>query len=114
VHSNNYFVVRVERSGPWDWSRGLRQRAGFDEHARFMDRLVDDGFILLGGPLGTNEDDGRDILHVVIAPSEERSVADSRGPVVKHRHAEDHVNRTLDRPARQTPLMLTPCERPPF
>jgi len=61
------FVVRLERGGPWDWSRELRDQDGWDEHARFMDSLVDDGFILLGGPLAGD----RDVLHVVDAPSEE-------------------------------------------
>jgi uncharacterized protein YciI len=61
------WVVRLERGGPWDWSRDLREQAGWDEHARFMDGLVDDGFILLGGPL----EGDRETLHVVEAPSEE-------------------------------------------
>jgi uncharacterized protein YciI len=61
------FAVRLERGGPWDWSRGLREQDGFDEHARFMDSLVDDGFIVLGGPL----EDGRDVLHAISAPSKE-------------------------------------------
>ncbi len=57
--------MRVERGGPWDWSRDLREQDGFDEHARFMDALVDEGFILLGGPL----EGGREILHIIEAPS---------------------------------------------
>jgi uncharacterized protein YciI len=61
------WVVRLERGGPWDWSRDLREQAGWDDHARFMDGLVDDGFILLGGPL----EGDRETLHVVEAPSEE-------------------------------------------
>jgi uncharacterized protein len=39
---------------------------GWDEHAGFMDALVDDGFIVLGGPLAGD----RETLHVVSAPSE--------------------------------------------
>ena len=64
---NAIFVVRLARGGPWDWSRGLREQDGWDEHARFMDALVDEGFILLGGPL----EGGRDVLHVVGASSEQ-------------------------------------------
>ena len=63
----NYYVVRLVRGGPWDWSRGLREQQGWDQHATFMDSLVDEGFILLGGPLAS----GRDVLHVVTAPSKE-------------------------------------------
>jgi uncharacterized protein YciI len=62
-----FFAVRLERGGPWDWSRDLREQDGWDEHARFMDSLVDDGFILIGGPL----EDGRDVLHAISAPSAE-------------------------------------------
>jgi hypothetical protein len=60
------FAVRLERGGPWDWSRDLREQDGWPEHARFMNSLVDDGFIILGGPL----DEGREVLLAVGAPSE--------------------------------------------
>ena len=46
-----FFVVRLERAGPWDFSKGLREQEGWDEHAAFMDELVEQGFIVLGGPL---------------------------------------------------------------
>jgi uncharacterized protein YciI len=59
------FAVRLERGGPWDWSRGLREQEGFDEHASYMDSLVDEGVIVLGGPL----DEGRDVLLVMSATS---------------------------------------------
>jgi uncharacterized protein YciI len=62
-----FFAVRLERGGPWDWSRDLREQDGFDEHARFMDSLVDDGFIVLGGPLAGE----REILHAMSASSEQ-------------------------------------------
>jgi uncharacterized protein YciI len=61
------YVVRLRRGGPWDWSRDMREQDGWDEHARFMDGLVDAGFILLGGPLAGD----RDTLHIVEAESEE-------------------------------------------
>ena len=60
------WVVRLSRGGPWDWSRDLREQDGWDEHARFMNSLVEDGFILLGGPL----EGDRETLHVVDAPTE--------------------------------------------
>ena len=62
-----YWIVRRRRGGPWDWSKGLREQAGFDEHAAIMDRWVDDGFILLGGPL----EGEKEVVHVIDAPSEE-------------------------------------------
>ena len=62
-----HFVVRRARGGPWDWSRDMREQAGFDEHARFMDALVDDGFVVLGGPL----EGDREVIEIVAADSEE-------------------------------------------
>ena len=61
------YLVRVERGGPWDWSRDMREQELWPEHAQFMNALVDDGFILLGGPV----EGGRDAFHVVDAESEQ-------------------------------------------
>ena len=61
------FAVTLKRGGPWDWSRGLREQDGFPEHAEYMDALVEQGFILLGGPL----DGDREVLEVIDAASEE-------------------------------------------
>jgi uncharacterized protein YciI len=61
------FAVRLERGGPYDFSRGLREQEGWEEHARFMDSLVEEGFIVLGGPVAGE----RETLHAVEAPSEE-------------------------------------------
>ena len=60
------YVVRLERGGPWNWALDMREQVGWDEHAAFMDGLVESGFILLGGPL----ENGRDTLHIVEADSE--------------------------------------------
>jgi uncharacterized protein YciI len=61
------YAVRRERGGPWDWSRDLREQDGWEEHARIMDAMVDDGFVVLGGPL----EGDREVLLIVEAPSEE-------------------------------------------
>jgi uncharacterized protein YciI len=60
------FVVTREKGPAWDGSRGRREQAGWDEHAAFMDRLVAEGFVLLGGPLG----DGERVLLAVEAADE--------------------------------------------
>ena len=60
------YVVRLARGGPWDWSRDMREQDGWNEHARFINSLVDEGFVVLGGPL----DGDRETLHVVDAGSE--------------------------------------------
>ncbi len=60
------FVVRVERGGPWNWSLNMRKQAGWDEHAAYMDGLVDEGFVLLAGPL----EGDREVLWIIEAESE--------------------------------------------
>lgn len=62
-----YHVV-LERSGPhWDPGRSLEEQSGWTEHAEFMDGLVADGFLVLGGPLS----DEHRVVHAVEAASEE-------------------------------------------
>jgi hypothetical protein len=62
------FLVVLRRAGPqWDASKPLEAQSGWPEHAVFMDGLVDDGFIVLGGPLA---DEVR-TAHVVEAESEQ-------------------------------------------
>lgn len=47
----NTFLI-LSAAGPHrDFSKGAREQPFWDEHAEFIDRLVDEGFILLGGPL---------------------------------------------------------------
>jgi hypothetical protein len=58
-----YFAVTRERGPNWNGSRSLREQERWDEHAEFMERLIDEGFVLHGGPLG----DGRLTLHMVRA-----------------------------------------------
>ncbi len=57
------FAVRLVHGPHWDSSRPIRSQDAWDEHAAFMDELVDDGFIIVGGPVG----DGQQTLHVVEA-----------------------------------------------
>ena len=62
------FLVVLRRSGPeYDHSKPLEEQSGWLEHAAFMDALVDDGFIVLGGVLG---DEVR-TAHAVEAGSED-------------------------------------------
>jgi uncharacterized protein len=59
------FVVLRERGPAWDWSRPMREQDGWDDHAAFMERLAEEGFILLGGVLADDR-----ALHIVEADSE--------------------------------------------
>ena len=62
------FLVELHRSGPrWDPSLPLEQQSEFAAHATFMDALVDDGFIVLGGPL----DDEFRVIEAIEADSVE-------------------------------------------
>jgi uncharacterized protein YciI len=61
------FLVTVHRSGPeYDRSKPLEEQSGWEEHAAFMDALVEDGFLVLGGPLA----DEYRVVHAVEAESE--------------------------------------------
>ena len=61
-----FAVTRIK--GPsWDPERPRREQRGWTAHAAFMDRLVDEGFVLLGGPVG----DGEEVLLAVEAPDED-------------------------------------------
>ena len=54
------FLVRELHAGPdWDLTRPIEQQSSWREHAAFMDRLVESGFVVLGGSL--------DALRVVLA-----------------------------------------------
>lgn len=46
------FFVVIEEQGPnWDARNPMRKQLGWDEHARFMDALEGERFVVLGGPL---------------------------------------------------------------
>ncbi len=47
--------------------RQIRGQEARDEHAEFMDGLVGDGFVILGGTVG----DGEQTLHLVRAADED-------------------------------------------
>jgi uncharacterized protein YciI len=55
------FVVTMLTGPAYDARRPRREQQGWNEHAAFMDGLVDEGFVVLGGPLG----DGSRVLIVV-------------------------------------------------
>ena len=62
------FLVVLRRSGPeYDHSQPLEEQVGWDDHAAYMDGLVEDSFIVLGGVLG----DELRTAHAVEAGSEE-------------------------------------------
>ena len=64
----DYLLVENAKGPAYDHSRRRREQDGWDEHADFMDALVEEGFIVLGGPMG--EGDGDNTLLVIDAPDE--------------------------------------------
>jgi uncharacterized protein YciI len=63
------YLVVLSRTGPeWDRSKRLEDQSAWPAHAEFMDGLVEDGVIVLGGPL---EDEIR-TAHAMEAESAEQ------------------------------------------
>jgi uncharacterized protein YciI len=50
------FAVTRTRGVRWNYSRPLEEQENWQIHAAFMDALHEDGFVLLGGPLGGTPD----------------------------------------------------------
>jgi uncharacterized protein YciI len=71
MQTKTTFIVISAAGDHRDLTRGSREQPFWDEHAVFIDRLVDDGFIMLGGPL---TDEGGALL-VVRAGSEDEARA---------------------------------------
>ena len=63
----SYFVVIREAGPAWAPASSIREQEQWTEHAAFMDALVEDGFVVLGGPLG----DGPTTLLIVDSGSED-------------------------------------------
>ena len=61
-----FFLLQMAHGPAWDEARGIREQDGWDEHARFMDALVDDGFVVAGGPVGDRQQ-----AHLLVEASDE-------------------------------------------
>ncbi len=65
------FAVILRHGPDWQDPLPLEAQPGWSAHASFMDALVDDGFVVLGGPMqGTGE-----VLLVIRAGSEQEVAA---------------------------------------
>ena len=62
----SYFAVRRARGPAWNGAVPMREQVLWSEHAVFMNALAAEGFVVLGGPLGT----GEEVLLVVEAAGE--------------------------------------------
>ncbi len=69
--TNNFLILST--AGPnRDLTRGTREQSLWDEHAAFIDGLVETGFIMMGGPL---EDEGGAVL--VVRADDENDVRET-------------------------------------
>ncbi|MFL6141325.1 MAG: YciI family protein [Labedaea sp.] len=66
------FAVRTAKGPNWDPTREIRTQRGWEQHARFTDRLVDAGTIVLGGPISTG--DNEDIALLMVHAATEADV----------------------------------------
>lgn len=72
------FHVALSRRGPaWVPGRPVEEQSGWDEHAAFMDGLVEAGFVVLGGPLA---DEHRVVLAVEAGSEDEVRATLARDP----------------------------------
>jgi uncharacterized protein len=77
-----YTFVTISSAGPdRDSSKGTREQPLWDEHAAFIDQLVAEGFILMGGPLV--DEDG---AILIVKADDEKQVRDKleNDPWMKH------------------------------
>lgn len=68
----NTFLAFSSAGPNRDFSKDTRQQPFWDEHAAFIDQLVEDGFILMGGPL---VDEGGSLL--IINAEDENKVRET-------------------------------------
>jgi uncharacterized protein YciI len=66
--STIYYAVLREQGEHWNERVPMRQQEQWAEHAAFMDALADEGFVVLGGPLGNGE---KTFLLIMAAESEQ-------------------------------------------
>ena len=69
------FIVMSAAGSNRDHAKGTCEQPCWDEHAAFIDQLVQGGFIMLGGPL---PDEGGAVL--VVRAGSETEVRDRLGP----------------------------------
>jgi uncharacterized protein YciI len=77
----NTFMILWAHGPAWVEGKSVREQPYWDEHATFMDRLFEDGMVVLGGPFA----DGTGSMVIIEAESED-GLAEvfARDPFVVH------------------------------
>jgi uncharacterized protein YciI len=73
-----HFLVTLGHGPAWNPGLSRRAQDGFDRHAAFLDALVEQGSVLLGGPLGDDADSGDALL--LVRAADEAGVHDILSP----------------------------------
>lgn len=76
----DYYLVERVRGSHYDPSRRRREQEGWDEHAAFMDDLVNRGVIVLGGPVGDVDRDETALLVMKVDSDAEARAALATDP----------------------------------
>jgi hypothetical protein len=92
-----FFVVERQSGANWDPSRPLEEQEGWRAHADFMNELVDQGFVVLGGTL---EDQRRAVLAIEADSEDTVRETLARDPMGRDAPG-DRERRSLDDPPRR-------------
>ncbi|WP_446215768.1 hypothetical protein [Micromonospora sp. IBHARD004] len=92
-------LVHLSHAGPhWDLARPMEEQTDWLAHASYMDLLVDEGIIVLGGPL----DDVRVVL--AMEAESEQAVRTARPGSVERHPPADRQDRPVDDPPGRPPF----------
>ena len=79
------FAVTTAKDVNWDRARAIREQPYFEQHAAFADGLVDQGVIILGGPVASDDADDIALLAVEAADEAALRSAFAADPWTVHR-----------------------------
>ena len=65
------FAVTTAKGPRWVPTRDIREQAGWDDHAAFFDQLVEQGVVILGGPIESSSDEDVALLAVEAADEQD-------------------------------------------
>lgn len=73
-HTVKYFAVTRERGPAWNASLPMRGQKQWAEHAAFMDWLTEEGFVVIGGPIGDEAGPGFSSALLIVRADSERII----------------------------------------
>jgi uncharacterized protein YciI len=66
------FAVTTAKGPTWMHDSGIRDQPAWEEHARFFDRLVERGVVVLGGPIASDSED--EVALLAVAATDEKEL----------------------------------------